>query len=1133
MINIGFIKGGAAGSARVDYYLSRAQLEQYPQAAGERDAAASQLGDGEQMAAYYASHAANGPGRWLGRGADALGITGQPADPEQFRRGVLEGYVDGAVRAKPKIAIHPEGHVAAEPFAAAVRRLAAERGVDPADLFTSGRSAKEWARVARAADTFTTTPAPTVAKLGRATGIVPADLYGAVEWTHAEQMACEGRNVDARMAALDVVMAADKSVSLLYATGDDATRGAILDEFNAACRSALDYLDTMTAIGIRGSRSGGCDSLVATEGLIAAGFVHDEARPTGDCVCGDPHLHQHTVVLNVARGVDGTWSALQHNQFAPNARTAGFLFQAELRARLRGRLGVQWRPVTNGVAPLVGITDEQYRHFCKRSDDLKAEMAEAGVDGEPAAELAKWRTRQAKREQLPVAERVAHWRQEAATVGLTADALNRLLDQADQARDAAAGGPTYSADVLRRLTADASSFGRSGLLRMLAEDARQGATRAELETQADLILGDQALVVPLAAGVGLTTNDVRRTAAGRAASYACEQKWTTPEQLALEQGLVDAAVRRADAGCARLDSGMVEQVIGRQPFVLAAEQAAAVRALTTSGAGVDVLHASAGTGKTSAVLGSVRQAYEAAGYRVIGAATSAKAARVLADDGGLQASTIARLLIDLQRPETGGIGPDTVLVLDEASMIGTRDLAAVLEHAERAQAKVLVVGDTRQLAALDAGGGLRALQGRLGAATLAVNRRQHAQWERSALADVAAGVPAEALRAYTAHERVTVSDTALSARAAMVTAWWTDAQEYGIDQTLMAAVRNVDRAELNQLARGVMRTAGQLGDDELHSAGHTFAVGDRVMLLRNSAAKRLDNGDTGTVAALDDGRLVVDLDRGQTVTLDRGYLAAGHVELAYATTVYKAQGSTVTTGHVLGTGLGQEDGYVALSRGRAANRLNLVEGEAPGDPELDLPDQRVRGAYEQAVKTLGTSRAKRLALDSAAWGADADQLTAELADTARLLRQRPASDTARLPALQAEVARLEARALEADRRLDGIREQHGQLRRRDPQRQVLADRIDRQTSALSRLETELAGVRGTVATAEQRTTSRDVWDAAHTAPLERAVSAGRELGWRARAEQRAGHAVEPLAVAAEAAAVAVAVEACGIARQRR
>lgn len=445
-------------------------------------------------------------------------------------------------------------------------------------------------------------------------------------------------------------------------------------------------------------------------------------------------------------------------------------------------------------------------------------------------------------------------------------------------------------------------------------------------------------------------------------------------------------------------------------------------------------------------------------------------------------------------------------------MIGTRDLAAVLQHAEQARAKVLVVGDTRQLAPVDAGGGLRTLKHRLGAVTLRVNRRQHAQWERSALSEIAAGAPAPALRAYRAHGRVTVSDTALSARAAMVAAWWADVQQYGLDQTLMAAVRNIDRLELNMLARGVMREAGRLGDDELHAAGRTFATGDRVMLLRNSAVKRLDNGDTGTVAALEDGRLVVQLDRGHSVTLERAYIAAGHVEHAYATTVYKAQGSTVATGHVLGTGLGTEDGYVALSRGRAANRLYLVEGYTSRDPELDLPDQPARGAYEQAAKTLGTSRAKRLALDWATWGADADELSTRLAETVKLLRQRPASDAARLPVLRAEINRLESRVCDAGQRLDGLRERQRQLRRRDPQRQLLGDRIERQTGALDRLEAQLAGVRGTVSAAEQRTTPRDTWEAVQTAALARAVDAGRELSWRTRAERRAVQAVEPDAI---------------------
>jgi len=1115
----------AGDKGRIDYYLARAAGDEYPRGLEER---------GEAISRYYsggpADPAANRPGRWMGRGADALGLTDLEASPEQFRGAVTEAYLDGAARAKPELRTPAGGRVAAEPFAAAVRMMLDERGISAADVFVSGRAAKEWATLARAADRFDTTTAATVAKLGSAAGIEPATLYGVDEWASALAMA--HRRVDTRLAATDVVMTVDKSVSLLYATADEATRRVIVAEFHEAARSALGYLDTLAATGRRGSSSGGTGQEEATEGLIAVGFLHDEARPTGDCACGDMHLHEHVIVMNTAQGVDGKWSAIQHERLERNEKTAGHLLQAELRARLSDRLGIAWRPVVNGVAGVAGITDAQRRHFSKRSDDVTAEQVEAGTVGKVVDGAAGRKTRQAKREQLPIAERIAYWQAEAEAVGLTPDVVAAALD-----RPAPAGpttdreGDAYAAGVLERLTAQAASFHRSDLLRTLADDCRQGESIATLTARADAILSS-ARVVALGEGEGgLTTREVRRGRGGRVLAYAIEQKWTTPEQLALEQALVDAAVRRAGEGCAQLDGDLVEEVIGRQPFVLSDEQAAAVRALTMSGAGVDVLHASAGTGKTSAVLGSVRQAYEAAGYRVVGAATSAKAARVLADDGGLQASTIARLLLDLERPQGGGIGPRTVLILDEASMIGTRDLAALLQHAERTRAKVLVVGDTRQLAAVDAGGGLRALQDRLGAATLTINRRQHAEWERTALADVAAGTPAEALRAYTAHERVTVSDTALSARAAMVAAWWGDVQEHGVERTLMAAVRNVDRTELNHLARSVMREAGRLGDDELTTAGRTFAAGDRVMLLRNSAAKRLDNGDTGTVAAIDDGRLVVDLDRGTTVILDRAYLAAGHVEHAYAATVYKAQGSTVTTGHVLGTGLGQEDGYVALSRGRAANRLYLVEGQAPGDPELDLPDQQTRGAYEAAVKTLGTSRAKHLALDSAAWGADADQLAAQLRDTARLLRQRPASDTARLPALHAEVTRLQAQVLDAGQRLDGIREQHEQLRRRDPQRQVLADRIGRQTGVLGRLEEQLAGVRATVAAAGQRKTPRDAWDAAHIEPLERAVSAGRELGWRHRAEQRATQVVEPANVAV--AAPALVIEARGTARQRR
>lgn len=696
MITLAFIKAGAAGQARVDYYLSRAQLESYPRAAEDRGVARERLRDDPGMAGYYGSHSANGPGRWSGRGATALGLAEEAATPEAFTRAVLEGYIDGAPRARPKLQTHPDGLVAAEPFAAAVQATAAALGVSEGALFASGRGGREWARVARRADRFETVPATLVAKLARVVDVDPAGLYGAEEWRKALAMAAPDRQVDGRLAAVDVVMSADKSVSLLYATADPETRSRIVSEFRAANRAALGYLDDLAAVGRRG-KDGVLE--VGTDGLLAVGFVHDEARPTAGCECGDPHLHEHMIVLNTVRGSDGAWSAAQLDRLAPAAKTAGFLQEAELRARLGEELGVAWRPVVNGLSGVAGITDAQHRHFSKRHDEVAAELAEVGASGLAAGNAAGRDTKRAKRAQLPLAERVARWQAEAATVGLTAQALSEVLGRGRRHRrdgataDRQDGVPSADRDVLSRLTAHASSFGRADLLRELAQSAREGQSVAGLTARADAILADPALVVPLGERQGgLTRGDVRRGAGGRVWAYAVEQKWTTPEQLALEERLVDAALARVGEGCAQLDSALVDQAVAGQPFTLADEQAAAVRAFTTSGAGVDVLQAGAGTGKTSAVLGTVRQAYEAAGYRVVGCATSAKAARVLADDGGLETSTIARLLLDLQRPDTGRLDARTVLVVDEASMVGTRDLAAVLEHARAGGAKVLVVG---------------------------------------------------------------------------------------------------------------------------------------------------------------------------------------------------------------------------------------------------------------------------------------------------------------------------------------------------------------------------------------------------------------------------------------------------------
>jgi ATP-dependent exoDNAse (exonuclease V) alpha subunit len=177
----------------------------------------------------------------------------------------------------------------------------------------------------------------------------------------------------------------------------------------------------------------------------------------------------------------------------------------------------------------------------------------------------------------------------------------------------------------------------------------------------------------------------------------------------------------------------------------------------------------AGAGKTWA-LGVAREAFELAGYQVLGAAPTGIATVGLADEGFTRARTIHRLLLDLGKGRTELDGR-TVLVVDEAAMVATRKLAPLLQHAERAGAKLVLVGDDRQFASIEAGGGFRALRLRLGASELTVNRRQVAAWEQRALDDVRAGRLEAAIAAYAEHDRIRAFEASDDRDRALVGDW--------------------------------------------------------------------------------------------------------------------------------------------------------------------------------------------------------------------------------------------------------------------------------------------------------------------------------------------------------------------------
>jgi ATP-dependent exoDNAse (exonuclease V) alpha subunit len=211
----------------------------------------------------------------------------------------------------------------------------------------------------------------------------------------------------------------------------------------------------------------------------------------------------------------------------------------------------------------------------------------------------------------------------------------------------------------------------------------------------------------------------------------------------------------------------------------------------------------------------------------------------LQGEGFEDVTTCDRLLADLDRAQEQ-LDARTVLVVDEAGMVGSRKLGRLLEHAERARAKVVLVGDDRQLAAIDAGGGFRALRMRLGASELVENRRQQQAWEREALELVRSGLVDDAVAAYQAHDRVVAADSKPAATLALLQDWWAaykEAERDPASEVIVLAARRAEGDRLNTLCQELLAAHDRLGPQRLRVEDRQLAVGDRVVCGHNAIAE--------------------------------------------------------------------------------------------------------------------------------------------------------------------------------------------------------------------------------------------------------------------------------------------------------
>jgi conjugative relaxase-like TrwC/TraI family protein len=789
-----------------------------------------------------------------------------------------------------------------------------------------------------------------------------------------------GRNA---VPAFDVVLRPTKSVSILYGLGNPEHARAVLAAHHAGLAEAVAYLDEH--LGAR--RGHGGVQHVDGRGVLAVGFDHRTSRE------GDPLLHTHLVIANRVQGPDGRWTALDGRDLYRHRLAADAIYRATYQRELVRSLGVEWTAAdSHGNRELQGMPGELVRSFSKRTGQIDAELDRLAANGrERTPRLVKWAvqaTRKPKQHEAPDTL-YDRWRTEAAERGVDADTLVREVTDRTPDRDQ---DQTVSADATVRLfdqlagpdglTEHASTFARQDVLVALGAGLA-GSGRAELEGLADRFLAERAVSV----------------VADRALE---ERRWSTPDLLTVEQRLVASATRRTGEQTTRVSHQAVRDALAAHPTA-GADQQAMVRDLCQGGQGVALVVGRAGTGKTFA-LGIARHAWQLDGYRLLAAAPTGIATVSLQGEGFEDVATCDRLLGDLDR-EQEQLNPCTVLVVDEAGMLGSRKLGRLLEHAERARAKVVLVGDDRQLAPIDAGGGFRALRLRLGASELVENRRQHQAWEREALDVVRSGLVEEAVAAYQAHDRVVAADSKPAATLALLQDWWAAYQDADHDPTqevIVLAARRAEVDRLNTACQELLATRGRLGEERLQVEDRQLAVGDRVVCGKNAMGELgVANGSRGTITALDPQAriLTIRLDGtgGKEITLPRPYLDGRgrgernrRVDLAYATTGHRAQG--LTRGRALVRLTGSEDVnwlYVQLSRARQDTRLYVVVGPEPqGDGELDLPDRDQPDAYLQLAQALSRAGDQRLAIDTPK-NPDLQQLsTAELrAERDRLRHQ--------------------------------------------------------------------------------------------------------------------------------------------------
>lgn len=748
-------------------------------------------------------------------------------------------------------------------------------------------------------------------------------------------------------AGFDLAFNADKSVSALYAMGDESTKQALERAMQDSARQTLDYMAQQGYLSARTGKAG-MGGNVASDRYLAAVFTHCTNRNQ------DPHLHTHVELANMVQGPDGKWRALDSSELFRRQSEIRYVHDVALAEALQ-REGISITENESGVAAR-GINPDLLAEWSSRRAEIVAELKALGISGRGNRDTNVAVTvsgREDKDEALDRFELYDGWQEKAREYGYSEEWIRDA--QAVMGDELVRG---VKEDQLHaELLNHRSTFHSRDFQRLAAKYTVGRGGVADIDATADYLKETLDVV------------------------HIRDDIYTTKRVMASEIAIFQSAIGRQGETCHRIDPDQVTRKMievrdaaiakakadgtydPKKDYGLNQEQAAALRHLTADTGGVAILEGAAGTGK-SFTMKAVREVYEANGFQVRGLAPSGKAADELQKGSGIQSETIHSLLLKLENDKIR-LHENQVLVLDEAGMTDSISLARLMDRAHEAGAKVILAGDSHQLEAVNTAGVLEDLGREIGSANLTQIARQWIDGDRVRTEQLretskqfferngqAAAAMLDKVGLY--HQADDTTDQLKVAIEKFQEKLEANGGNYG--ETLMLADSREQVAKLNQIIREARFERGELDPkqgieidtltdrDEL--VREEFFVGDRVMFRKNDKDLAVKNGTVGTIEGItqdENGRpqLQVRLDGdkgkpGALVTVDPEEYQ--RIELAYAMTVHKSQGMTVQSGvYVASERSDARSYYVAFTRGREG--IEIV-GVTPQD-ELAEQFERV------------------------------------------------------------------------------------------------------------------------------------------------------------------------------------------------